>query len=72
MFCTSVGTKAPDTTLQMKTMELVQQSSLGAVLNENVVPNDEEVQEELCSLYLNDYIVAVYLPSMDDEHKVSY
>jgi len=56
----------------MKTTELVQESPLGTVLNQNVVPNDEEVHEELCSLYLNDYIIAVYLPSMDDEHKVSY
>jgi len=63
--CTETSNK----TARQKMVELVQQSSLGTVFNPEVVA--PEVHEELCNLYLDDYIVAVYRPSMDNEHKVN-
>ena len=55
-------------------IELVQ-TALGSVFAPNVVSTDEKVHDELCALYLNDYIAAVYKPTddpaKDDEHQVN-
>ena len=54
-----------------KMTELLESSSLGIIIS-SVVPNDDkEAHKMLCCLYLNDYILSVYKPSMMDEQQVS-
>jgi len=59
--------------MQKKMIELLQ-TAMGSVFGSHIVPDDEELHDELCCLYLNDYIAAVYKPTndptKDDEHKV--
>ena len=52
--------------------ELLESSALGNILH-SCVPNDnKEAHKKLCCLYLNDYILSAYRPSMVDEKQVIY
>ena len=62
-------TETSSNSARQKMVDFVQQSPLGTVFNPKVVP--PEKHEELCDFYLDDYIIAVYRPSMDNEHKVN-
>ena len=50
--------------------ELLESSPLGNILNICVPMDDKEAHKMLCCIYLNDYIVAAYKPSMVDEQQV--
>lgn len=46
------------------------QKSFGRTFDPQIVTEDEKTHEELCRLYLKDYVAAMYQPTMDDENEV--
>ena len=55
-----------------KMSELLQSSPLGAILNSCIPNDDRKVHKMLCCLYLNDYILATYRPTMVEEQQVIF
>ena len=50
--------------------ELLESSPLGAILNSCVPNHNIEAHEQLCCLYLNDYIISTYKTGMVEEQQV--
>ena len=55
-----------------KMTELVASSPLGTIFNSCVLKEEKDAHKMLCCLYLNDYILSSYRPSMVDEQQVIY
>ena len=50
--------------------KLLESLPLGTILNLCVPNDDKETHQMLCCLYLNDYILSVYKPTVIDEQQV--